>query len=227
MLRRLLALLGVSVLVVACGLREDPVIDQAAPASSTSTTAPALVGPEPTTTTVTVLPELLGAADRLLVVGDSLSLGAAGIGDLEGRLHRSGFDDVEIIAEQGRDPAWGLEQIEALDVVPSLVVVELGTNRSANPVGFAGEVDAITAALRERGAERIAWITPAFATDDRYQDKIDVLRAAAGIDVVAAWDAVVHGDPTLIGSDGLHPTEAGYATLARFLAETASDLAAT
>lgn len=179
-------------------------------------------GDEPTTT---VVPALAGEGDAVLFLGDSLTVGAADIGGLRVRLRRAGFEEVDVIAEEGRDPTWGLQQVEALDAVPPLVVVELGTNRSANPIGFAEVVDEIVVAFRDRGAQRIAWVTPVYATDDRYRDKADLLEAAPGIDVVAAWDEVVHADPTIIGTDGLHPTEPGYTRLARFYATTAVDLA--
>ena len=174
----------------------------------------------------TIRPELRGSDDAVLVVGDSLTVGAIELGELERRLGGAGFDDVVLVAEEGRDAAWGLEQIEAFDAVPPLVVVELGTNRSANPAGFADVVAEIVTALQARGARHIAWVTPVHAADDRYRDKIDLLEAAGGIDVVADWAEVVHDDPDLIGSDGLHPTEEGYGRLAQFLTATAGDLAA-
>lgn len=173
----------------------------------------------------TVRPALQGADDAVLVVGDSLTVGARDIGGLDGRLRAAGFDTVEVIAQEGRDAAWGLEQIEALTSVPPLVVVELGTNRSANPAGFAEVVDAVVAALVDRGARRIAWVTPVHAADDRYRDKIEIIEAAGGIELVADWAAVVQEDPGLVTADGLHPTEAGYGRLADFLVDAAADLA--
>ena len=46
-----------------------------------------------------------------------------------------------------------------MDEVPEVVVVELGTNPDADPDGFAEVAATLVAALRDRGAERIAWLT--------------------------------------------------------------------
>lgn len=214
--RRLFLGLGaLALLLTACD--DDPTIDGTIAPAATSTTAADV---EPT------IPEALtGTDDAVLVVGDSLTVGASAMGALEDRLRAVGFEEVEVIAEEGRDTAWGLGEIEALAQVPPVVVVELGTNRSANPAGFPEVVADVVAALRARGAAHIAWLTPVFATDDRYQEKIDVLEAADGIDLLADWARVVHDDPAIVSTDGLHPTEPGYARLARFLATTAAAVA--
>lgn len=210
--RSVLGAVALALLLVAC---DDPTIDGAVD-PATATTAEG---------SPTIRPELSGADDAVLVVGDSLTVGASSMGGLEDRLRAAGFDDIQVIAEEGRDAAWGLGEIEALEAVPATVVVELGTNRSANPEGFPEVVAEIVAALRARGAVHVAWITPVFATDDRYQEKVDVLEAADGIDLVGDWAEVVHDDPTIVSGDGLHPTEPGYGRLARFLADTAADVA--
>jgi hypothetical protein len=211
--RSVLGAVALVLLLVAC---DDPTVDGAVDPAATATTAEG---------SPTIRPELTGADDAVLVLGDSLTVGASTMGGLEGRLRGAGFDEVEVIAEEGRDTDWGLGEVEALDAVPPTVVVALGTNRSANPDGFAEVVAEVVAALRARGAVRIAWITPVFATDDRYQEKIDVLEAADGIDLVADWAEVVHDDPAIVSGDGLHPTEPGYGRLARFLADAAADVA--
>ena len=221
--------LGLALLTLAgCGSRAE----FGAEAAAAPTTAPLLI---PATTaavppagiddTVIDAPPVTVDGGAVLVLGDSLTVGATDMGALQRRLQIAGFDDVDVIAEEGRDTAWGLEEIEDLESVPSIVVVELGTNRSADPEGFAAVVVDVVDALRSRGAERIAWLTPVFVSDDRYADKIEVLEATDGIDLVADWAEVVHDDPELIGRDGLHPTEPGYSRLARFLVVTAIEVA--
>lgn len=175
--------------------------------------------------TTTIRPQLRDEDDRVLVLGDSLTVGADLFGDLERQLRRAGFDDVAIIAEEGRDTSWGIEQVEELETVPDLVVVELGTNPDDDSAGFAELVSSLVVALRTRGAERIAWLTPVHGSDDRYDDKVAIISSAAGIDLVADWATIVHDDPRRLAVDGLHPTEAGYGDLADFLVDTAADLA--
>jgi hypothetical protein len=164
-------------------------------------------------------------AGAVLVVGDSLTHGATSFGDLEGRLERAGFDDVDVVAEDGRDVPWAIGQVEDLRAVPTLVVVELGTNPGPDTGGFADDVSEMVTLLRSRGAVRIAWLTPVHGRDDRYDDKVAILEAAEGIDTVADWASIVRDDPSRLAADGLHPTEDGYNDLARFLTRTAVALA--
>jgi lysophospholipase L1-like esterase len=186
--------------------------------------------PDPTVATdvdgsPTVRPELQEDADSVLVLGDSLANGARLFGDLGDRLDAAGFDSLEILAEDGEDTEWAIAQIERRDEVPEVVVVELGTNPDAEPEGFDDAVRRLVALLQERGAERIAWVTPVHGRDDRYDEKVLILHGIAGIDRVADWAAEVRSDPRRLAADGLHPTEEGYRDLARFLVTTASSLA--
>lgn len=173
----------------------------------------------------TVRPQLLGTEDEVLMLGDSLTNGAAIFGGLGQQLGAAGFEDVEIIAEDSRDIAWAIEQVEDRTEVADLVVVELGTNPDADPEGFDVLVAELIDALRDRGAERIAWVTPVHGRDDRYAEKVAVLAAHPGIDSVADWASVVHENPRRLASDGIHPVEAGYVDLAAFLVSTAAELA--
>lgn len=164
-------------------------------------------------------------ADAVLVIGDSLTNGARRFGDLGRQLRQAGFDDVTVVAEDGRDITWALEEVEDRSTVAPTVVVEIGTNPSAASAGFADGVVALIDALRARGAERIAWLTPAHGRDDRYEEKAAILSITPGIDLVADWAALVRDDPRRLAADGLHPTEDGYGDLARFMVAAAIDVA--
>ncbi len=173
----------------------------------------------------TVRPQLLGTEDEVLLIGDSLTNGAAIFGGLGELLAAAGFEDVEVVAEDSRDVAWAIDQIEERTEVADLVVVELGTNPDADPEGFAPLVADLVDALRDRGAERIAWVTPVHGRDDRYAEKVAILADQPGIDAVADWASIVHDNPGRLASDGIHPVEAGYVDLASFLVATAAELA--
>jgi len=195
--------------------------------SACSDDAPA-ASPDPTTgdsRNPTVRPELESDVDSVLVLGDSLTNGARIFGDLGDRLDAAGFEELEIVAFDGVDTPWGIAQVEQRAEVGEVVVVELGTNPDADIDGFEEQVAELVAALRERGAERIAWVTPVHGADDRYDEKVEILHAASDIDEVADWASVVRERPRRLAADGLHPTEAGYADLAEFLAETALSIA--
>jgi lysophospholipase L1-like esterase len=175
----------------------------------------------------TVRPVLDDAADTILVIGDSLVNGARLFGDLGDRLDAAGFDSLEVLAEDGEDTDWAVEEVEERTEVPEVVVIELGTNPDSDPDGFADSAARLVVALRQRGAERIAWLTPVHGRDDRYDDKVTILTETPGIDEVADWASLVRDDPRRLAADGLHPTQEGYTDLAEFLVSTAASLAAS
>ena len=182
-------------------------------------------GPDGDTDNPTVRPVLDDASDTVLVIGDSLANGARLFGDLGDRLDAAGFDSLEILAEDGQDTEWAVEEVETRTEVPEVVVIELGTNPDSDPDGFADEAARLVVALRQRGAERIAWLTPVHGRDDRYDDKVAILTETPGIDEVADWASLVRDDPRRLAADGLHPTQEGYSDLAEFMVSTASSLA--
>jgi lysophospholipase L1-like esterase len=160
----------------------------------------------------------------VLVLGDSLTNGAQLFGDLGDRLADAGFDDVTVVAQDARDTEWGIRQVRRRESVPPVVVVELGTNPGPETDGYQAAVTTMVDELRRRGAEEILWVTPVHARDDRYDDKVDILRATPGLEVLD-WASAVHDDPRRLAADGLHPTEPGYGILAEFLTEAAVEAA--
>ena len=173
----------------------------------------------------TVRPRVQGVdAAGVLVVGDSLTNGAAMYGDLEALLDDAGFDDIDVVAVDGRDTEWGIRQVRRRESVAPVVVVELGTNPGPEIEGYQESVATMVEELRLRGAEEIVWVTPVFGTDDRYDDKVAILLSTPGIDVVD-WASIVHDNPGRLAVDGLHPTEQGYRTLAEFLTTAAVEAA--
>ena len=162
--------------------------------------------------------------EGVLVIGDSLTNGANMFGDLEERLADAGFDEVDVVAQDGRDTDWGIRQVRRRESVPPVVVVALGTNPGPEVDGYEVAVTTMLDELRLRGAEEIVWVTPVHGSDDRYGEKVAILRATPGLDV-ADWASVVHDDPRRLAADGIHPSEPGYATLAEFLTDAAVDAA--
>jgi hypothetical protein len=223
------AVLGVAAALVAagaglaaCGPEGD------ASASPTDTTA------STSTSSTSVLPGTGDPDDpdaepttrRVMVLGDSLAAGALEATDLVDQLHDAGYDLVEVLAEPGEGPEWGIEQIAARAAVPEVVVVELGTNPSGDATGFGTQVRTLVRLLRARGAEHIAWLTPAHRDEDRYAEKIAILRRIDDIDLLADWAAEAEANPDELVADGLHPSSEGYAELAEFLVDTAVEVEA-
>jgi lysophospholipase L1-like esterase len=193
--RRLVLAVGVAwLLVAACAP-----VDEADPLAATTTTT-----------------RVPGA---VLVVGDSLTVGARDVGDLRGLLERDGWR-AGVIARTAAALDWGLERVESLDRVPEIAVVALGTNPGPTVRGFADEVDALLDALEARGARRVLWVAPHHADGRRYDAKVRVLYDAAEarpVVRVADWGVVAEEHPEWMDDDGIHLTDRGYAALARFI----------
>jgi lysophospholipase L1-like esterase len=152
------------------------------------------------------------------VLGDSLTVGARLWGDLGPTLAGDGWR-AEVTAEDGRSVEWGIEQVEALDEVPPVVVVGLGTNPGPTPERFGERVTELVEALASRGAATILWWAPPAAGDPGRGDRAAALRAAAGGRLaVPDWPAELGAHPDWVGPDGIHYTHAGYAGLSAFLA---------
>ena len=152
----------------------------------------------------------------VLLIGDSILVGARDIGSLQGLLEGSGWN-AEIVAKVGQGVPWGLQQVEPRLVVPRIVVIELGSNPGPLLNDFENEVGQLIDALVARGARHIIWIAPEARDPTRYADKDAVIARAAGSTVrVSGWPAKLEQNPQWFG-DELHLTEEGYRELATFM----------
>jgi hypothetical protein len=155
----------------------------------------------------------------VLVLGDSLTVGADLWGGLDAELRADGWRP-EIVAEDGRAVTWGLDEVTDRPTVPAAVVVGLGTNPGPRPDEFATDVSALVEALRARGATTVVWVPPGDADDDGRVARAAALRRAAGPGlVVPDWPAELARHPELVADDGIHLTDAGYRHLAAFVAQ--------
>ncbi|MEM8618722.1 MAG: SpoIID/LytB domain-containing protein [Actinomycetota bacterium] len=123
----------------------------------------------------------------------------------------------------------GTSGVEAARALPSgldLVVVELGYNDS--PGDFAGDIDAMMAALAERNVSQVAWITMAEIRNgpgggSYYGPANAALRAAAGRHqnlTILDWDEASAGtERPRWFSDDVHLTATGQAEFALWLRE--------
>jgi hypothetical protein len=156
----------------------------------------------------------------ILVLGDSLAVGARDFGALAERLADEGWDP-EILAEVGWPIGPVLEHVRARSKVPAGVVVVLGSNPGSSLGDFPVEVATLTDELVARGARRISWVPPHHADPERYVEKAGALRATAGDALrVLAWPEVLGANPQWFATDGLHLTEEGYEALASYIVES-------
>jgi lysophospholipase L1-like esterase len=164
--------------------------------------------PSPDARPLTIVP--------LLVIGDSITVGARDIGLLPGLLEIGGWN-AEIDAEVGVGTTWALQQVESRASVPRVVLVELGSNPSPLLNDFENEVHQLIDALIARGARHIIWIPPEGRDPTRYAEKDAVIaRAASSVVRVSSWPAKLEQNPQWFG-DELHLTEAGYRALAEYM----------
>ncbi|MGZ4121569.1 MAG: hypothetical protein ACXVQY_12515 [Actinomycetota bacterium] len=157
------------------------------------------------------------APEPLLVIGDSIMVGARDFGNLNGLLESSGWT-TEIVAEVGQGIPWALDQVQQRASVPPVVVVELGTNPSPRLDGFETEVLALIDALRQRGAKRIVWIPPEAIDPSRYAERAQVIaRASSSTVIVSSWPGQLEMHPEWFMTDGIHLTQQGCNQLAVFI----------
>jgi len=172
---------------------------------------PARVSPSPDATTPFRLVPVL-------ILGDSITVGARDIGGLQGLLAGSGWN-AEIVAEIGVGVPWAKQQVAPRLVVPQIVVLELGTNPSPLIDDFENDVHRLVDALVARGARHILWIQPEARDPMEYAEKDAVIARAVSSHVhVSGWAAKLEQNPQWFGADP-HLTQEGYRELALFLTE--------
>lgn len=155
----------------------------------------------------------------MLVIGDSLTVGAGLWGDLDAQLRAEGWRP-EIVAEEGASIGFGLDDVRLRSRVPAAVVVGLGTNPGPRPDDFAADAASLVSELRLRGASTIVWIPPGDTDDEGRRERAAALREATGPGLlVPDWPAELSRHPELVGRDGIHLTQDGYGHLADFMVQ--------
>ena len=165
------------------------------------------------------------AGEPLLVVGDSLCVGARDHGGgLTGALRRVGWEP-EFLCASGEGLPWGIAQVRERITVPATVVVALGTNPGSREPDFPQRIATLRSDLVARGAVAIVWVDFADRSGG-YDDKNQTLRAFAARrgDGVVRWSAAVAPHPGWFRSDGLHYRDAGMRQWSRRIADETTRL---
>jgi lysophospholipase L1-like esterase len=171
----------------------------------------------------------------VLFLGDSLTVGARLWGDLAAKAGAAGWA-AEVVAEDGQDVRWGLDQVRARDEVPEVVVVGLGTNPGTSPGTFAEDAASLVDELVARGAGTVVWWPPGDTADAGRASRAAALRAAAastradggasdagGPLLVPDWPSELARHPGWLAADGIHLTTEGYESLSAFLVAQLAD----
>lgn len=159
--------------------------------------------------------------EPVLFLGDSLTVGARLWGDLESTAAAAGWN-AEVVAEDGKDVRWALEQVRARYRVPAVVVVGLGTNPGGSPASFTDDAESLVDELVARGAGTVVWWPPGDRTDAGRASRAAALRAlgegvGGGPLRVPDWPAQLARHPRWRDDDGVHLTPAGYQALSTYL----------
>ena len=167
-----------------------------------------------------------GDEARVLVVGDSLTVSAAG--RIEAALEADGLGPANVVAAGGTTFGWAAEQINE-HPAPDIVVIAAGTNNTPGGWDEADRADLQAALAAVDGRACVVWIVPtairhpagrASYTDRDARAVVDgIHRALAGTAVhVADWGTVADDRPDLHVDDGVHHTAEGDEAYASFIA---------
>jgi hypothetical protein len=163
----------------------------------------------------------LGANDKLLLIGDSLSVGT------DPYIRKDLGGQVEVNAKSGRSLAQGMAEYDAVKNKPKVVEMGLFTNDDPSHVAqLKAAVQKTIDDARARGG-RVVWATivrpPANGVS--YDAANDMLRqmAKANPDVMGLvdWQKIVAAHPDYVGGDGVHSSGAGYAARAKAFEDAA------
>ncbi|MGN7703601.1 acyltransferase family protein [Cellulosimicrobium sp. 22601] len=158
-------------------------------------------GPEAAPAEAAAAPVAAPTGDQVTVVGDSVTLASAPA--LAAALPGTYVDGA--VSRQVKDGPAALAAARDAGALRPYVVVSLGTNSTAS----AAAMDELLAAVGP--GHRVVLVT-GYADRPWVPGTNAEIIAAAGRHpgvVVADWSAAVAADPTVLGPDGVHPTDAG------------------
>jgi hypothetical protein len=158
----------------------------------------------------------------MLVLGDSLCVGARDHGgQMTSQLHGARLEPT-YACEVGRGITWGTDQVRAMDSVPRTVVVALGTNGGESEWNVDGKLATLRSELFTRGARQFVWVDYANRAGG-YRAKNLALSsfAARHGDLLVRWSVQAAANPQWFSSDGLHYTADGQRAWAAAIVGTA------
>ncbi|KON72133.1 hypothetical protein M768_16870 [Cellulosimicrobium cellulans F16] len=160
--------------------------------------------PEPGADEVPAAPVAAPTGDQVTVVGDSVTLASAPA--LLSALPGAYVDGA--VSRQVKDGPAALAAARGAGALRPYVVVSLGTNSTAS----AAAMDELLAAI---GPDHRVVLVTGYADRPWVPGTNAEIVAAAGRHpgvVVADWSAAAAADPSVLGPDGVHPTDAGATT---------------
>lgn len=149
--------------------------------------------------------------EKVLVIGDSLSVGA------ESKI-KDKMEGVTVNASVGRQFSEGLSILESESKKDwEVIVMALGTN------GPYSQAD-LDQALKAAGDAKVVLMTVGGKNVSSADAVNSLVEKNSSKVTVMDWGEVVEKDPSLIGGDGVHPTDAGQEAFATEMTEAVSSL---
>lgn len=164
------------------------------------------------------------SGNRLIVIGDSITASTASRygGEMCETLVPLGWQ-VEVDAETGQSVTFGNEVLDVRGAAEwDAAVVFLGSNYMRDREQYLAELSEIVERL---APAPVVLLTVTEFQESRHEVNTAILEVAREHDnvIVIDWAAITRDDPTLLGADGLHPTQDGRAALAAAVALALGD----
>ncbi len=158
-------------------------------------------------------PPPVGVDPRILIVGDSVILGAR-----DAVTERLDAWQVTFVAEESLSTLGAVGLVQANRAAAgSIAVVELGNNDGATPSILSARVDQVMAAFA--GVQRVIWVNLRTFAD--WVPAANAVLADATVRwpnlEIADWNAVATPRPDLVAGDGIHLGGAGAAAMAELV----------
>ncbi len=161
------------------------------------------------------------------LLGDSLTVGAAEIGDAGDDLDALGYDLLWVDAEVGRHTDAGVKALaKRKRKLPDLLVVGLGTNDVPSKLSATTYTASIDELLDIVGPDRpVVWLNSAVTRNKTETTRngalndalLAVARRRSNL-VVADWASLIAQFPDLLNGDEIHLDSTGYRLRARYIA---------
>ena len=154
-----------------------------------------------------------GSVDRMIIIGDSLTVGTKGAG-LASEVVAAEFPAPIIEALEGRAISEGIQILKSVSPRPGdFVILALGTNNDPNPETIGNLVE--TAMIEANGAT-VMWVNVDLATWTE-TNNVFVEKATAWQNMfLADWSAEATLNPSWRASDNVHYNSAGYEARTEF-----------
>lgn len=196
-------------------------IDEIATINKTVTTGDVPPTPSDTnqsTNSPSLTPPSFSDSTPILILGDSLVVGAVNYGGLSGKLKTAGFTRYKIVREIGRPISWGslqLRKSRSTGFSPGRIFMELGTNDLKATTTQQGYQQKIDNFMNEANGVPVMWSTgvifsePGLVSSDTFKKALDEsLKKYPNLSILD-WASYAKLHREWVGVDKIHYSRIG------------------